>query len=153
MKYTYARSLHFSSPASAVLSSISSSDSSISTPLSRCIRLYNRSAISAAVLGTAVFCFFGSGVCRITASSFRMRIRYGPASRSVRKLTDRKAVCLAKGPGIAPKLQGSAPAPQRQVRKATGRRLASASRGRERSKRGFAATGRRCFPLFTDVVN
>ncbi len=149
MKYTYARSLHFSAPASAALSSISSSGSSISTPLSRCIRLYNRSAISAAVFGTALFCFSGSGVCRKTASSFRLRIRYGPASRSVRKLTDRKAVCLAKGPGIAPKLQRSAPAP----RKATGRRLASASRGRERSKRGFAATGRRCFPLFTDAVN
>ena len=44
-----------------------------------------------------------------------------------------------------------APAPQGQVCKATGRRLAAASRGRERGKRGFAAAGRRCFPLFTDA--
>ena len=44
------------------------------------------------------------------------------------------------------------PAPQGQVCKATGRRLASASRGRERGKRGFAAAGRRCFPLFTDAT-
>ncbi len=44
------------------------------------------------------------------------------------------------------------PAPQGQVCKATGRRLASASRGRERGKRGFAAAGRRCFPLFTDAI-
>ena len=54
-------------------------------------------------------------------------------------------------PGIAPKLQRTAPAPQGQVCKATGRRLAAASRGRERGKRGFAAAGRRCFPLFTDA--
>ncbi|MBS5874465.1 MAG: hypothetical protein KIC46_10155, partial [Clostridiales bacterium] len=60
-------------------------------------------------------------------------------------------VCLAKGPGIAPKLQRTAPAPQGQVCKAAGRRLAAASRGRERGKRGFAAAGRRCFPLFTDA--
>jgi len=55
-------------------------------------------------------------------------------------------VCLAKGPGIAPKRQRTAPAPQGQVYKA------ARAKGRERGKRGFAAAGRRCFPLFTDAI-
>ena len=65
------------------------------------------------------------------------------------RLPARKASssALPKAPALLQNSKGPLRHLQGQVCKAAGRRLAAASRGRERGKRGFAAAGRRWFPL------